>query len=367
MPSPKKIAIVHYWLVSWRGGEKVLEQVLKQYPNADLYTHVYDPEIINKYLPSYTGRIKTTFIQNLPWAKKHYQKYVALMPYALEQLDLTGYDLVISFESGPAKNIVTHPNATHICYCHSPMRYVWDMYHLYQEQAGLLTRLLMKPLIHYLKMSDQLSANRVDYFISNSDFIAKRIQKCYRREATTIYPPVAIEDFSPIATSEKKDYYLYLGQLVKYKQPELVVDTFNANGKPLIMIGDGELKEHLSQKAKSNIQILGKQDFETIKRHLAEAKALIFPGEEDFGIVRLEAIASGTPVIAYRSGGACETIIENKSGLFFDEQTQEALNSSIKEFESSESIFAEDFTSTAERFSSDRFIKEFTSLVDNVL
>ena len=357
-----KIAIVHYWLISWRGGEKVLEQLLELYPDADLYTHVFDPDLTNKKLPN--KKIHTSFINRLPNSQNWYQKYMPLMPFALDQLDLTDYDLVISSESGPAKNIVTSPDSLHICYCHSPMRYVWDMYHLYKNKAGFITRLIMPALIHYLKIVDRLSADRVDYFISNSKFISKRIEKCYRRDSTVIYPPIAIEDFN--FSEEKDDYYLYLGQLTTYKNVDLLIETFNQNNKKLIIIGEGELEASIRKTAQANIRILGKQPFSTVKEHLQNAQALIFPGIEDFGIVPIEALASGTPVIAYAKGGALETITNKITGIYFYDQNIASLNKAINIFE--QSTFDHSvLRKSAERFSEERFKNEIQSFIQDKL
>lgn len=358
-----KIAIVHYWLVTWRGGEKVLEQILKLYPDADIFTHVADDKIIEKHLSGHS--VNKTFISKLPLSKKHYQKYVFLMPYAMEQLDLSEYDLVISTESGPAKNIITSPDATHICYCHSPMRYVWDMYHLYQDSAGKLTQFLMKPLIHYLKVVDRLSADRVDYFIANSNYISRRINKCYRRESEVIYPPVAIQDFS--LNNEKSDYYLYLGQLTHYKKADLAVNTFKRNGKKLIVIGEGELESSFTN-LPGNIEVLGKLPFNELKNYLENAKALIFPGVEDFGIVPLEAMACGTPVIAYKKGGALDTVVDGKTGFFFEEQTIESLNQAVIKVENSENLLnASLMREHAKDFSEEVFRNKFKKYVDSKL
>lgn len=357
-----KIAIVHYWLVSWRGGEQVLEQLLNLYPEADLYTHVYDPNLTNEKFPG--RRILTSFIHKLPNAKNWYQKYLPLMPFALEQLDFSDYDLVISSESGPAKNIIINPDATHICYCHSPMRYVWDMYHIYQEDAGLITRLLMKPIVHYLKVIDRISADRVDHFIANSTFISKRIEKCYRRQSKVIHPPVDIEAFE--LQEEKQDFYLYLGQLTNYKKADLLVDTFKMNGKKLTIIGEGELENKLRSSASSNITIMGKQDFNIVKQQLMNAKALIFPGIEDFGIVPVEALACGTPVIAYRKGGALETIIEGESGIFFDKQNIESLSTAINKFENLD-FSPQLMRRQAEKFSLDIFNHKIQHFINNTL
>lgn len=357
-----KIAIVHYWLVSWRGGEKVLEQLLELYPNADLYTHVYNTALVSEKLAG--KKIHTTFINKLPFAQQWYQKYVALMPYASEQLDMSEYDLVISSESGPAKNLILNPDATHICYCHSPMRYVWDMYHLYQKNAGFITRLLMKPIIHYLKIVDRLSADRVDHFIANSEFIARRIQKCYRRDATIIHPPLATEQFT--IQIEKQDFYLYLGQLTHYKKADLIVEAFNISGKRLIIIGEGELEKKLKDSANSNITLLGKQDFNIVKQYLMNSKALIFPGVEDFGIVPLEATACGTPVIAYAKGGALETIVNNKTGVFFNEQTVKSLNACIEIFEKKFDIDIQSINEQIEKFSESNFKKNISKYISSI-
>ncbi|MBT7206015.1 MAG: glycosyltransferase, partial [Gammaproteobacteria bacterium] len=298
-----KVAIVHYWFINWRGGEKVVEALLDLFPQADLFTHVYDESLTEGKLK---GRnITTTFISKLPGAKKHYQKYLPLMPIALEQLDLREYDLVISSESGPAKGIIISPDATHICYCHSPMRYVWDMYPDYVKTAGLLSRWLMRPLIHYLKIWDRLSADRVDYFIANSSFVAKRINKFYRRSAEVIHPPVDIDEFE--LNSEKSDFYLLLGQLTHYKRADLAVDAFLANGKKLIVIGDGEQYQSLKALENDRVKVLGRASWDECKNYLSKAKALIFPGVEDFGMVPVEAMACGTPVLAFAKGGALET------------------------------------------------------------
>jgi len=358
-----KVAIVHYWLVTWRGGEKVLEQILNLYPDADIYTHTYDEEIIRKYLP---GRnVKTTFISSLPNSNKYYQKYVAFMPYALEQLDLSQYDLVISTESGPAKNVVTNPDATHICYCHSPMRYVWDMYHIYQAKTGLFTRVLMKPLIHYLKMVDSLSANRVDHFIANSNFISKRINKCYRRDSEVIHPPVAVDEFELCA--EKDEYYLYLGQLTIYKKADLALSAFIKNGRRLVVIGEGELECEFTN-TPQNIEYLGKRSFGELKKYLSKAKALIFPGVEDFGIVPIEAIASGTPVVAYAKGGVLDSVIDGENGIYFHEQTVESLNCAIDKLDSIYGQFDVDIMRRhAEKYSEKEFKNKFKKFVDKKL
>lgn len=359
-----KVAIVHYWLVGMRGGEKVLEAICELFPQADIFTHVCDSETISPAIQKH--KITTTFIQKLPKAAKKYQSYLPLMPIALEQLDLRGYDLVISSESGPAKGVIVSPGTPHICYCHTPMRYVWDMYHDYLENAGFVTRLLMPPLIHYLRMWDLASASRVDHFVANSAFVAKRIEKHYRRNAVVINPPVSAGDF--FVSEQIDNFYLMVGQLVRYKRADLAVEAFNQSGKRLIIIGDGEQLEDLKLMAARNVTVMGRQPFSVIREHYSKCKALIFPGVEDFGIVPLEAMASGRPVIAYRKGGALETVLENVTGLFFDQQTPEALNDTVAAFESMHETFAAHvIRSHALSFDKEAFKRKFMDYVDSVM
>lgn len=356
-----RVAIVHYWLVNWRGGEKVLRAIAELYPAADIFVHVADPEIVAKYLPG--RKVQTTFINKLPFAKRHYQKYLPLMPTALEQLDLTDYDLIISSESGPAKGVLVSPTAMHICYCHSPMRYVWDMYHDYRSHAGFLAKLLMTPLIHHLRIWDQVSAQWVDHYVANSRFVASRIRKYYRREAEVIYPPVDVEEF---ATLDVKDegFYLSVGQLVSYKRPDLLVEAFNRNGKPLVIIGDGELLGSLRKRAAANVTLLGKQSFESIKSHYSRCRALVFPGIEDFGIVPVEAMAAGKPVIALGEGGALETVVHGKTGWLFKEQTLDAIVTAVSDFEEVRTSFNPDvIRQLARQYSKERFQSQFSDFI----
>lgn len=357
-----KIAIIHYWLVGMRGGEKVLESICELYPNADIFTHVIDPDKISNKLKQH--KIETTFINKLPFAKRYYQKYLPLMPLALEQLDLSEYDLIISTESGPAKGVITRPDATHICYCHTPMRYAWDMYHEYLRQQNFFTRMMMRPLLHYIRLWDFQSAARVDHFIANSNYVSKRINKFYRREATVIHPPVDVDTFTP-STQAKEDYYLLLGQLVRYKKADLAVQAFTKLNKKLLVIGVGEQQKELENMAGENIEFLGWQEQSVIRHHLQHCKALIFPGVEDFGIVPLEAMACGTPVIAYGAGGALETVVDNETGLLFNEQSVSGLIAAIKRFENrAEKFDSLTLQAHAQAFSSTRFKDEFLNFVD---
>ena len=334
-----KVAIVHYWWLSNRGGEAVCSTLVELFPKADIFLHVCNEEVVRQSLPeNFTGNIHTTFISRLPGAKRHYQKYLPLMPLALEQLDLTPYDLVISSESGPAKGVITRPDALHVCYCHSPMRYVWDMYHQYLASAGPIVRALYPLIAHRLLMWDRLSADRVDYFIANSSFIASRIRKYYRRESEIIFPPVNTSEFSHQA--ERGDFYLCLGQLVAYKRADLAVEAFNRLGLPLVVVGEGELFEGLQAKAGANVRLMGRQPFPVIKDLLQRCRGLIFPGMEDFGIVPVEAMAAGAPVIAYGKGGALETVIHGKTGILFHEQTVDALVHAVQQLENGEFTFS---------------------------
>ena len=331
-----KVALVHYWLVGMRGGEKVLEELCRLYPDADIFTHVAAPENLSETILKH--RIIETFIGRLPMAKKHYQKYLPLMPWALEGLDLTGYDLVISSESGPAKGVITNPDALHVCYCHSPMRYIWDQYHIYRKEAGWLTRTVMPLLAHRLRIWDTASAVRVDHVVANSAFVSRRVKKFWGREAEVIPPPVDIDAFTPNG-QQAENFYLCAGELVTYKRPDLVIEAFNRSGRNLVMIGDGPARAQLEAKAGPNIRFLGRVPFDVLRDHYARCRALVFPGVEDFGIVPLEVMASGRPVLAYGRGGVLETVKDGETGLFFDEPTVEALEACIVRFEASEDRF----------------------------
>jgi len=318
-------------MVSMRGGEAVLEALCRMFPSADIFTHVYDEEKLSPEILK--NKITTTFISKLPWAKTRYPSYLPLMPLALEGLDLTDYDLIISSEAGPAKGVITSPGSLHICYTHSPMRYIWDQYHQYRRDAGWFAKLLMPVITHYLRGWDVTSAARVDGFIANSTHVSKRIEKYYRRQSTVIAPPVAVDQFRPVPTDEVEDFYLWAGELVSYKQPSIAIDAFTAMGKPLVVIGGGKLPASVLARAGDNITFLGRVPHEVLKDYMARCRALVFPGEEDFGIVPLEVMASGRPVIAYARGGALDTMIDGVTGILFDNQTTEGLIEAVNRFE----------------------------------
>lgn len=324
-----KVAIIHYWLVGMRGGEKVLEQLCQMYPDADIFTHVVDRGRLSDTILRH--RIETTFIGRLPRARKHYQKYLPLMPLALEQLDLRGYDLIISSESGPAKGIIPMAGATHVCYCHSPMRYIWNMHHDYSGGLGRIAKPVFDLTAHYLRMWDTVGAYRVDRFVANSANVARRIGRYYDRQADIVFPPVDVSRFSPSVTDE--GFYLVAGQLVGYKRVDLAIRAFNQMGKKLIIAGGGEQYEALRKIAGPTISMPGHVPDETLDDLFARCRALVFPGEEDFGIIPVEAMASGKPVIAYGRGGALETIVGEATGVFFREQSVASLMDAVDRFE----------------------------------
>lgn len=304
-----KVAIVCDWLVTYAGAERVIEQMLKVYPEADLFAVVdFLPEGSRDFLMNKS--VTTTFIQNLPKAKKYYRAYLPLMPIAIEQLDLSSYDLVISSSHCVAKGILTGPDQIHISYVHSPVRYAWDLQHQYLRESGLthgLKSKIARAILHYIRIWDTRTSNGVDYFISNSRFIAKRIWKCYRREATVVYPPVNIDIFQ--YCEEKEDYYVTASRMVPYKKMDLIVEAFTQMpDKKLVVIGDGPDFEKIKKKAGTNVTLLGFAPDNVMRDYMQHAKAFVFAAEEDFGITPVEAQACGTPVIAYGKGGSLETV-----------------------------------------------------------
>jgi glycosyltransferase involved in cell wall biosynthesis len=362
-----KTAIVHYWLVNMRGGEKVLEALLEMFPGADIFTHVYDPKEVSELINSH--RVYTSYIQKLPLAKKFYQKYMPLMPRALMEFDLRGYDLIISSESGPAKGVVPDPDAYHICFCHSPMRYLWDMYHEYFRDSGFITRFFMKRLIPSLRIWDLASANLVDRFITNSHYVAKRIGRYYKREAEVVYVPVSIEKFLPLER-RPEDFYLFFGQLVGYKRADLAIEACVQSGRKLVVAGSGASKKETRRYGKSAlVRFLGRVSDEETGELFSRARALLFPGIEDLGLVPIEANAAGCPVIAYRKGGALDTVKEHVTGLFFDEQNAASLIGAMDRFEASEESFKnrEAFTAQVRQFSREAFKERVSEIIEGRL
>ena len=326
---PKRVAIVHYWFVTMRGGERVIERLLHMFPDADLFTHVFDENAVSDVIRA--RKVTTSFIQRLPGARRHYQKYLPLMPMALEQFDLRGYDLVISSESGPAKGVIAAPDAMHMCYVHSPMRYLWDHYHDYRDSAGALTRAAMPWIFHNLRTWDAISATRVDHLVANSHFIQQRISRAWGQPSTVVYPPVATDLFHPSDTIEP--HYLWVGQMTPYKRADLAVDAFNALKLPLLMVGTGEMAAEIRRRAGPTIRIVERMNFSDLRRAYATSRALVYTAEEDFGIVPVEMMASGRPVLAYGRGGALETIDQGVTGLCFPEQTVESVIAGVQAME----------------------------------
>jgi len=359
-----KVAIVHYWLVNMRGGEKVLQELLELFPGADIFTHVYDPRSMPESITSH--KVYTSYIQKLPFAKKMYQKYMPLMPNALCDFNLQDYDLVISSESGPAKGVVPNPDAYHICYCHSPMRYLWDMYHEYFRKSNPLVRFFMKRLIPDLRIWDVCSANLVDHFIANSGYVARRIRRYYNREATVVYPPVDVDKFTSVERTPK-DFYLFFGQLAGYKRADIAIEACIASGRKLVVAGaGGKTAEKRNYEKSGNVIFKGRVSDEEVRELYASARALLFPGIEDFGIIPAEANAAGCPVIAFREGGAIDTVKEGVTGLFFDTQTPASLIQALDQFESQEERFRDrvSFTAHAEQFSRKAFGEKILRLIN---
>jgi glycosyltransferase involved in cell wall biosynthesis len=309
----------------------VLEALCDLFPQAVIFTHVCDKSQLSPLLARH--EIRQSFIHRLPFAERHYRHYLPLMPLALEELDMRGFDLIISSESGPAKGVLAPTRTPHMCYCHSPMRYLWDMYPDYRERQGPVTRLAMSLFFHRLRQWDALSALRVDRFVANSRNVAARIGKLYRREADVVYPPVDVDFFSHGAQPEERGYYLFFGQLEAYKRADLAVAACTRAKLPLVVLGEGREEKRLRAMAGPTVRFAGKQSAESARRWLQGARALLFPGEEDFGIVPVEAMAAGCPVIAYGAGGALETVRDGSSGLFFQEQSAPSLLDAIERFE----------------------------------
>jgi glycosyltransferase involved in cell wall biosynthesis len=366
-----KVALVHEWLTIIGGSETVLKEIATLYPDADIYTLVAKDETIKK-LGLQNNKVFTSFIQKLPFAKKKYRNYLPLFPLAIEQFDLSSYDLIISSSHAVAKGVLTHSGQIHICYCHSPMRYAWDLYHQYINDQGLnkgIKGFFVKKVLHRIRQWDVISSNRVDYFISNSNYIGKRIKKIYRRDSVTIYPNVSLDDFE--VCNVKEDFYFTCSRFVPYKRIDLIVKAFaSMPEKKLFVMGDGpdfgKIKKMVT--GNTNIIFLGHQPFEVLKSYLSKAKAFVFAAEEDFGILPVEAQACGTPVIAYGKGGVKETVINNKTGVYFNEQSVLSLTNAVNYFENNFNIFIPaEIAKHASSFSAQRFKKELSDFITMVI
>lgn len=371
--SDLRVALLFYWFVGHGGGEQVMEVLSEMFPQADLFCLVADPATMTPRLRAH--KLTTSFLQRIPGARRWYRHFLPLQPFALEQLDLSGYDLVISLESGPTKGVLTHGSTCHICYCLSPMRYIWDLYPEYRRQLRPVVRSVFSFTAHYMRMWDLASAYRVDSFGAISQAVAGRIRKHYRRDATVIYPPVNVSNgyLSP----KTNGYYLVVGRLVDYKRVDLAVKACNLLKRELRIVGKGDQDKKLRSLAGPTVQFLGHVDANRLRENYADCRALLFPGEEDFGIVPVEAQSFGRPVIAFGRGGALETVIgfsdneerpELSTGVFFAEQSVDCLADAILQFESVETKFSPEFIrSTVERFDVSRFKCEISDFIDDCL
>ncbi|ASS68717.1 MULTISPECIES: glycosyltransferase family 4 protein [unclassified Paenibacillus] len=365
-----KVAIIHDWLVTYAGAEKVLEQFVELFPNSDIFSTI---DFLGENRTFIKNKIvTTTFIQKLPFSKKYYRSYIGLMPIAIEQLDLSGYDLIISSSYAVSKGVITGPDQLHISYVHSPIRYAWDLQHQYLKESGNnkgFKSIVIKYLLHKIRLWDNRTSNGVDFFISNSRFISRRIKKVYNRESQVVYPPVNVEDFE--LCLEKSDFYLTASRMVPYKRMDLIAQAFTEMAdKKLIIIGDGPDFKKIARivNGYSNIKMLGYQSFEILREHMQRAKAFIFAAEEDFGITPVEAQACGTPVIAFGKGGSTETVIElgkkNPTGIFFDSHDTESIIQAVRVFEKNITKFNPiNCRVNAERFSVERFKEEFYNII----
>jgi len=366
-----KVAIVHDWLVVSGGAEKVLEQMIACFPQADIFSLV---DFLEDRSIVHNKTVKTSFIQGLPYAKKKYRGYLPLMPLAIEQFDLSGYDLVLSSSHAVAKGVLVGPDQTHVSYVHSPIRYAWDLQHQYLREARLEhgpRSWAARMLLHYLRNWDARSANGVDRMIANSQFVARRIMKSYRREAAVIAPPVDVQAFE--VGDKKGDFYLTASRMVPYKRIDMIVEAFaSMPDRKLVVIGDGPQMDLVRSKATSNVSILGYQSFEILKDHMQRAKAFVYAAEEDFGIAIVEAQACGTPVIAYGKGGALESVVPlgspGATGLHFMKQTPASLCDAVERFEDCSHAFTvAACRRNAERFGAADFRRRFIVEVLNAM
>ena len=326
-----KVAIVHDWLTGMRGGERVLEILCELYPDAPVYTLFYNPARMSKAINE--RKIRTSFLQKLPFSLKMYRRYLPLFPIAVEQFDLREYDVVISSSHCVAKGALTTSDTLHICYCYTPLRYAWDMYEEYfgKDRISCVERSIIRPIINYLRVWDVASSRRVDCFAAISHNVARRIEKYYRREAQVIHPPVDTSFFMP--GNDRGNFFLVVSAMVPYKRVEIVVDAFNKLGLPLKVVGGGPLRKKIERKAKRNVEFLGEVSDRELLGLYQRCRALVFAGVEDFGIAPLEAQAAGRPVIAYGRGGFLETVVEGKTGIFFNEQSSFSLIDAVRKFQ----------------------------------
>lgn len=354
------MALLHYWLLTMRGGERVLAELCRMFPGADVYTHAFNCAHL---VPEITVHpIYESLIARLPGARNFCQCYLPLMPFAQRRWDFSGYSLIISSESGPVKGIRKPAGCRHICYCHTPMRYVWDMYEEYYRRTSLPGKIAMRFFREPMRRYDLKSAECVDEFVANSRFVAERIRRIYGRGSKVVYPPVNTDFFGRAAERERK-FFLLAGQLTGYKRPDLVVRAFSRLNDRLVVAGVGEELPHLRALAGPNVEFVTAPDNEELRDLYAGARALIFPGIEDFGIIPVEAQAAGCPVIAFRGGGALESVVENRTGLFFDEPTPESLLETVEAFKGYR-FLPEELKENAARFSPEQFRAQMKRIID---
>ncbi len=326
-----KIALIHYYLVSVRGGERVFHSLAQMFPEADLFAVVYNPASQPQWLAK--RQMTTSFLQKIPGSWRYFRQSFMFYPLAVEEFDLAGYDLVISSSAGFTHGVLTAPETCHICYCHNTFRYAWNWYHDFMRQGSATSRFLLAPLLSWVRTWDVAAAQRVDYFVSNSAVTQQRIKKYYRRESTIIHPPVDMSMFNILDEAQPGDYFLAVSELVPYKKTDLVVAAFNQLGYPLLVVGDGPQRESLQKMAKPNVRFLGRIPDAELNELYNGCRALVFMAKEDYGIVPLEAQAAGRPVIAYGAGGVLETVVADKTGIFFAKQEVAALIEALACFE----------------------------------
>ncbi len=366
-----RIALVHEWFTALAGSEKVVEQLCRLYPDADLFAVYADPAVIARTDYLKERRLHTSFIKHLPWAASSFRTYLSLMPLAIEQFDLSPYDVVISSNHAVAKGVLTGPDQLHISYVHTPIRYAWDLQHQYLRESGLESGVkgwIAKSMLHAMRIWDYRTSAGVDHFVANSSYIARRIRKVYGRHADVIYPPVDVTRFSLV--EQKEPFYLTASRLVPYKKMDLIVEAFSAMpDKKLVVVGDGPELDKVKAKAGKNVELLGYRPFEELKDLMQRARAFVFAAEEDFGIIPVEAQACGTPVIAFGKGGALETVralgSAKPTGVFFEKQDVPGLVDAVRRFEAHTAGFEPaDCRENALRFDVPRFRQEFAEFVE---
>jgi glycosyltransferase involved in cell wall biosynthesis len=358
-------ALVHDWYYVNGGAEKVVQSMNNIWPDFDHFALIdfLDDKDRNEIFTGNNKNTNTSFIQNLPTAKSNHRKFLQFFPNAIEQFDLREYDLILSSSASIAKGVITNQNQLHICYCHSPMRYAWDLYHQYLKDSNLrgIKGVYAKYILHKMRIWDIISSNRVDYFIANSNYIAKRIKKIYNRDSVVIYPPVDVNKFNLV--NKKEDYYFTASRMVPYKKMELIIRAFNKMPeKKLLVSGDGPEFNKIKSIAGKNIELLGFVKSDKLSQYLEKAKAFVFAAEEDFGIIPVEAQACGTPVIAFGKGGVLETVIEHKTGVFFYKQEEESIINAVNKFETLNFDY-KDIRENTMRFSKERFESEIKHFV----